>query len=129
MKVHAKKLSGMLSLEMNVDERIQNISSYHLTFFQKLALCRGLQFALPSRIDNKEVLASFEKTYHVIKQNLSDDKKELTELYRAYRAVTTKGLAEGYKSIKETEWHCRYKTGQRKGCRGDEQSSVYRVAK
>ena len=49
-----------------------------ITFFQKLALCRGLQFALPSRIDNKEVLASFEKAYHVIEQNLSDDKKELT---------------------------------------------------
>ena len=68
----------MLSLELNVDEHIQNISSYHLTFFQKLVLCRGLQFALPSRIDNKEVLASFEKAYHVIEQNLSDDKKELT---------------------------------------------------
>ena len=78
MKVHTKKLSRTLSLEMNVDEHIQNISSYHLTFFQKLALCRGRQFALPSRIDNKEVLASFEKAYHVIEQNLSDGKKELT---------------------------------------------------
>ena len=75
MKVHTKKLSRMLSLEMNVDEHIQNISSYHLSFFQKLALCRGLQFSLPSRVDEKEVLASFEKAYYVIEQNLPDDKK------------------------------------------------------
>ena len=78
MKVQTKKLSRMLSLEMNVDEHIQNISSYHLTFFQKLALCRGLQFSLPSRVDEKKVLASFEKAYYVIEKNLPADKKELT---------------------------------------------------
>ena len=53
----------MLSREMDIDEHIQNISAYRLSFFQKLALCRGLQFAFPTRINEKEVLTSFERTY------------------------------------------------------------------
>jgi hypothetical protein len=61
MKVHTKKISRMLSQEMDVDEHIQNISSYQLPFSQKLALSRGLQFAIPSCIVDKKVLPSFEK--------------------------------------------------------------------
>jgi hypothetical protein len=78
VKVHTNKISRMLAREMDVDKHIQNISSYKLTFFQKLALCRGLQFAFPTRINDKDVLASFEKTYRVLEPSLIEEKKELT---------------------------------------------------
>ena len=61
MKVHTKKISRMLSQEMDVDEHIQNISSYQLLFFQKLALSGGLQSAIPSCIVDKKVLPYFER--------------------------------------------------------------------
>jgi hypothetical protein len=74
---------------MDVDKHIQNISSYRLSFFQKLALCRGLQFAFPTRINDKEVLASFERTYRVLEPNLVDEKKNLT-------AATLRSIALNY---------------------------------
>jgi hypothetical protein len=89
MKVHTNKISRMLSREMDVDKHIQNISSYRLSFFQKLALCRGLQFAFPTRINDKEVLASFERTYRVLELNLVDEKKNLT-------AATLRSIALNY---------------------------------
>ena len=89
MKVHTNKISRMLSREMDIDEHIQNISSYRLSFFQKLALCRGLQFAFPTRINEKEVLASFERTYRVLEPNLVEEKKELT-------AATLRSIALNY---------------------------------
>ena len=78
MKEHTNKISRMLFREKDVDEYIQNISSYRLTFFQKLGLCRGLQFACPTRINNKNVLASFERTYQVLEPSLAKEKKDLT---------------------------------------------------
>jgi len=53
----------MLYKDTDVDEHIQNISSYDLSFFQKLILCRGLKFAFPQQISSIEVKASFEKAY------------------------------------------------------------------
>jgi hypothetical protein len=60
---------------MDVDKHIQNISSYRLSFFQEIALSRGLQFVFPTRINDKEVLESFERTYRVLEPNLVDKKK------------------------------------------------------
>ena len=57
--------------------------------FQKLALCRGLQFAFPTRINEKDVLASFERTYRVLEPNLVEKKKELT-------AATLRSIALNY---------------------------------
>ena len=91
MKVHTNKISKMLSREMDVDEHIQNISTYRLSFFQKLALCRGLQFAFPTRINEKEVLASFERTYRVLESNLVEEKKELI-----ITAATLRSIALNY---------------------------------
>ena len=91
MKVHTNKISKMLSREMDVDGHIQNISSYRLSFFQKLALCRGLQFAFPTRINEKEVLASFERTYRVLESNLVEEKKELI-----ITAATLRSIALNY---------------------------------
>ena len=43
MNGHTKKVARMLSREMDVDEHIQSISSYKLSFFQKLILFKALQ--------------------------------------------------------------------------------------
>ena len=63
---------------MDVDEHLLNISSYELSFFQKLILCRGLKFAIPQRISPVEVKAGFEKAYWNLEPYLpNDDLKEL----------------------------------------------------
>ncbi|XP_068671090.1 uncharacterized protein [Montipora foliosa] len=56
-----------------------NISSYELSFFQKLVLCRGLKFALPEKVSPIDVMVTFEKAYWNIEPHLAnDDMKELT---------------------------------------------------
>ena len=57
-------------MEVDVDEHISNISSHELSFFQKLVLCRGLKFAIPQRISNIEIKASFEKAYWNLERHL-----------------------------------------------------------
>ena len=65
-------------MEIDVDEHILNISSYELSFFQKLVLCRGLKFATPQRVSSIEVKASFEKAYWNLERHLSsENSKEL----------------------------------------------------
>ena len=63
MSTHTKKIARLLYKETDVDEHIQNISSYDLSFFQKLVLCRGLKFAFPQRVSSIEVKRSFEKAW------------------------------------------------------------------
>ena len=78
MSVHTKKISRLLTADMTIDEHIKNISSYRLSFFQKLVLCRGLNFALPQRISSREIHATFKKAYWKLEPNLNDsDAKEL----------------------------------------------------
>ena len=75
---------------MDLDEHILNISSYELSFFQKLVLCRGLNFALPQRVSPIEVKVSFEKAYWSLERSLSDEKmKELA-------ATTLRSVALNY---------------------------------
>ena len=50
LDTHTKKISRLLFREKDVDEHIINISSYNLDFFQKLVLCRGLDFAIPKPV-------------------------------------------------------------------------------
>ena len=78
MKGHTKKLSRLLNGSVDVDEYIQNISSYHLSFFEKLILCRGLKFSLPHRTSKKDIQASFEKAYWRLEPLVTDvGQKEL----------------------------------------------------
>ena len=78
VKSHTKKLSHLINKSVDIDEHINNISSYHLSFFEKLILCRGLKFSLPQRIPKREIQASFEKAYWRIEPLIKDDdKKEL----------------------------------------------------
>ena len=63
MSVHTEEISTLPTADTNIDEHIKNISSYRLSFFQKLVLCRGLNFALPQRILSGEIHATFEKAY------------------------------------------------------------------
>ena len=78
MITHTNKIARLLYKETDVDEHIHNISSYELSFFQKLVLCRGLKFAFPQRVSPIEVKASFEKAYWSLEPHLeSDDLKEL----------------------------------------------------
>ena len=80
----------LLYKETDVDEHIHNISSYELSFFQKLVLCWGLKFAFPQRVSPIEVKASFEKAYWSLESHLeSDDLKELA-------AATLRSVALNY---------------------------------
>ncbi|XP_071963451.1 uncharacterized protein [Antedon mediterranea] len=73
-----------------VDEHILNISSYRLSFFQKLALSRGLQFAYPHRVSSREIKANFEKAYWKLEPKIvGEETKELT-------AATLKSIALNY---------------------------------
>ena len=63
----------------DVDEHILNLSSYNLSFFQKLVLCRGLNFAIPQRVSAIDVKGSFEKAYWSLAPHLNNDNlKELS---------------------------------------------------
>lgn len=61
-----------------MDELIKNISSCRLYFFQKLILCRGLNFALPQRKSPREIQATFEKAYLKLEPKPDCKDKELT---------------------------------------------------
>ena len=76
---HSSKIARLLYRDVDVDEHINNISSYNLTFFDKLVLCRGLQFSIPQPcISDIDIKASFEKVSRKIEPMLADVKKELT---------------------------------------------------
>ena len=78
VRSHVIKLSRLLSKKFDVNEHINNISSYRLSFFEKLVICRGLKFSLPQRVSPIEVQATFEKAYWKIEPSLEDPaKKEL----------------------------------------------------
>ena len=77
MNGHTKKISRLLYNNTDVDEHITNLSSYRLSFYQKLVLCRGLDFALPQRVSPMIVQANFEKAYWKLEPKLSDENKEL----------------------------------------------------
>ena len=78
MKCHVNKLSCLISKKFDVNEHINNMSSYRLSFFEKLILCRGLKFSLPQKVSPIEIQASFEKAYWRIEPLLHDaDEKEL----------------------------------------------------
>ena len=86
----SSKIARLLYRDVDVEEHINNISSYNLTFFDKLVLCRGLQFSTPqpciSAIDTQ---ASFEKAYSKLEPMLADEKKELA-------AATLRSIALNY---------------------------------
>ena len=99
MSGHTKKISRLLAADTNIDEHIMNISSYRLSFFQKLVFCQGLNFSLPQRISSREILATFEKAYWKLEPKLSSDDKELAAA--TLRSITLnyserKGPAPGY---------------------------------
>ena len=90
MSVHTKKISRLLTTYTNIDEHIENISSFKLSFFQKLVFCRGLNFALPQRISSREIHAAFEKAYWELEPKLNDSgAKELA-------AATLRSIALNY---------------------------------
>ena len=78
MSVHSRKISRLLNIKVDVKEHILNISSYELSFFQKLVLCRGLKFVIPQRVSSIDVKAGFKKAYWGPERHLSNDNsKEL----------------------------------------------------
>ena len=78
MKVHAQKLTRLIYKKVDIDKHINNLSSYRLSFFEKLVLCRGLEFAIPQPTSPRDIQASFEKAYWKLEPLLlSDSKKNL----------------------------------------------------
>ncbi|XP_068684490.1 uncharacterized protein [Montipora foliosa] len=94
MSVHTKKIARLLNADTNIDEHIKNISSYRLSFFQKLVLCRGLNFALPQRISSREIHATFEKAYWKLEPKLEDSNE------RELAAATLRSIALNYSERK-----------------------------
>ena len=87
---HSSKIARLLYRDVDVDEHIQNMSSYNLSFFDKLVLCRGLQFSIPEpRISVIDIQATFEKAFWKLEPILSEDKKELA-------AATLRSIALNY---------------------------------
>ena len=62
-KCHANKISRLISKKFDINEHINNMSSYRLSFFEKLVICRGLKFSLPQKVSPIDIQASFEKAY------------------------------------------------------------------
>ena len=52
--------------------------SYELNFFQKLALCRGLDFAVPKHVSAIDVKASFEKAVWKLEPHKPEHLRDLT---------------------------------------------------
>ena len=72
MNSHVSKISLLLSKKFDVNEHINNMSSYHLSFFEKLVICRGLKFSLPQKVAPAEIKANFEKAYWKVEPLLED---------------------------------------------------------
>ena len=72
MKSHVSKISRLLSKKFDVDEHINNMSSYRLSFFEKLVFCRGLKFSLPRKVAPAEIKANFEKAFWKLEPLLED---------------------------------------------------------
>ena len=69
---HSSKIARLLYRDVDVDEHIQNMSPYNLSFFDKLVLCRGLQFSIPEpRISAIDIQATFEKAFWKLEPMLS----------------------------------------------------------
>jgi hypothetical protein len=80
METHTRKIARLLNKENDVDKYIDNRSSYQLSYFEKLVLCRGLEFSLPrpqTSSDKNEIKASFEKAYWKLDSSLDENQKEL----------------------------------------------------
>lgn len=79
----------MLSKTEDIDENITNMSSYKLSFFEKLVLSRVFKFSLPQKVKPLEIKAAFEQLYWRIEPKLERDKREFT-------SVTLKSIALNY---------------------------------
>ena len=78
MNGHIKTISRILFRDnTDIVQHINNISSNSLSFFQILALCRVLDFALPQRVSSKDIEAAFEKAFWKLEPDLSEDNREL----------------------------------------------------
>ena len=79
MKSHVSKISRLLSKKFDVDEHINNMFSYRLSFFVKLVICRGLKFSLLRKVAPAEIKANFQKAFWKLEPLLEDlVDKELT---------------------------------------------------
>ena len=84
------KIPRLLNRDIDVDEHIQNILSYCLTFFDKLILYWGLKSSIPQpRISAIDILAAFEKAYWKLEPTLRDNNKNLA-------AATLRSIALNY---------------------------------
>ena len=72
MNSHVGKISRLLSKKFDVNEHINNMSSYRLSFFEKPVICRGLKFSLAQKVAPAEIKANFEKAYWKVEPLLED---------------------------------------------------------
>lgn len=78
LKGHDKKIDRLLSQDFHIDEHINNISKYKLSFFEEFVICRGLNFALPHKVSPKEIPANTEKAYWKFESWLLEKDRELS---------------------------------------------------
>ena len=73
LKCHVSKLSRLIVNKFDITEHINNMSSYLLSFFEKLIICRGLKFSFPQKVSPIDIEASFEKVCWRIEQLLEEN--------------------------------------------------------
>ena len=82
MKFRVNNISRLIAKKFNVNEHVNNMSSYRISFFKKLILCREFNFSPSQKVSPIEIQASFEKAYwkiHVEPLLEDPDEKELHE--------------------------------------------------
>ena len=122
MTSHTSKIARLINKEFDVDEHITNISSYRLSFFEKLVLCRGLKFSIAQPVPARDIKASFEKSLLATRTHITRGQKRISrrdssldcpELHRKERPKTTQSTATSHKSAQTKGRHRHYKTRQR----------------
>ena len=110
---HTKKIARMMACKTDINKHINNLSSAHLSFFEKLVISRGLKFALPQHTSSStnEILASFEKVCRTLDRSNSISTEEKQLAFTTLRSIavnysnrkgprTPKQLLRAIKSLK-----------------------------
>ena len=78
LKCLVNKLSRLISKKFDGNEhRLTNMSSYSLSFFEKLIIFRGLKFSLSQKVSPIDFQACFEEEYWRKEPLLEENDKEL----------------------------------------------------
>ena len=94
--VHQKKRASLLTTQ-NIEEHIDNRSSYSLSYMEKLVLSRGLNSSFPHKANIMKIRTSFDRTTSQLSRLLND--RQTTDKYVEQKELlvgTMKSICEEY---------------------------------